>query len=78
MWHPVPLLAADWLQIAIFLFIILSSLASQFFKPNPNPNPQQQQPPERRRARPRPAPPQARLPPGPRLSLQSSPASDPP
>ncbi len=31
---PAPLLAADWIQIAIFLFIIFSSLAGQLFKVN--------------------------------------------
>lgn len=70
MLHTVPLLALDWLQIAILLFIILSSLASQLFKPNPQ---QQQQQPERRRNRPRPVPPQG----APAARVEAQPAARP-
>jgi hypothetical protein len=59
MHQPVPLLAVEWIQIAIFLFIIFSSLAGQLFKTNQErrkqPNRRMPRPPQpdRRPAEPR-------------------------
>ena len=55
MFHPVPLLALDWLQIAILLFLVITSLAGQLFKTNQ----QRQQKAGGRPAGPRPAEPEA-------------------
>ena len=56
--HPAPLLALDWVQIAILLFIVVSSLAGQLFKTNQ----ERQRKAGGRPAGPQPAAPQARSP----------------